>query len=59
MSYSTLINPPRVTLSLRKPGVFGDEVTFCAPFRLMPFSAHPAINAFIERVDAARQGRVR
>jgi hypothetical protein len=57
VSYSTLINPPRVTLSLRKPSIFGDEVTFCGPFRLVPFSTHPAINAFIERVDAAREGR--
>jgi hypothetical protein len=59
VSYTTMINPPRVTLSLRRPSVFGDEVTFCAPFRWMPFAAHPAINALIERIDAARDGRRR
>jgi hypothetical protein len=59
VSYSTMINPPRVKLSLRKPSIFGDEVTFCAPFRIVPFTSHPTINAFIERVDAARQGRGR
>jgi hypothetical protein len=59
VSYSTMINPTRVTLSLRKPSIFGDEVTFCALFRLVPFSSHPTINAFIERVDAAREGRKR
>jgi hypothetical protein len=59
VSYSTLINPARVTLSLRKPSVFGDEVTFCAPLCLVPFASHPAINALIERIDAARQGRRR
>jgi hypothetical protein len=55
VSYSTLINPSRVTLSLRKPGVFGDEVTFCAPLCLVPFASHPVINKLIERIDAARR----
>jgi len=53
VSYSTLINPSRVTLSLRKPGAFGDEVTFCAPLCLVPFASHPVINKLIERIDVA------
>ena len=57
VSYSALINPARVTLSLRKPSVFGDEVTFCAPFCLIPFASHPTINQLIERIDAARHTR--
>jgi hypothetical protein len=57
VSYSTLINPSRVTLSLRKPGVFGDEVTFCAPLCLVPFASHPVINKLIERIDVAREAR--
>ena len=58
VSYSTLINPSRVTLSLRKPSMFGDEVTFCAPLCLVPFASHPVINKLIERIDAARQDRL-
>jgi hypothetical protein len=57
VSYSTLINPSRVTLSLRKPSVFGDEVTFCAPLCLVPLASHPVINKLIERIDAARGAR--
>ena len=55
VSYSSFVNPPRVTLSLRTPGVFGSRVSFCAPIRLMPFSTSPVIDALIERIDAARR----
>src|ERR1700722_8130235 len=54
VSYSPLINPPRVTLSLRRPTVFGDEITFNAPMRFMPFSASPIIKELIDRIDLAR-----
>src|SRR5579863_3244793 len=54
VSYSPFINPPRVTLSLRRPTVFGDQITFSAPVRLVPFSTSPVINDLIERVDHAR-----
>jgi len=54
VSYSPFINPPRVTLSLRRPTVFGDQITFSAPVRLVPFSTSPVINDLIERVDRAR-----
>jgi hypothetical protein len=37
VNYSPLINPPRVTLSLRRPTVFGEQIAFCAPIRLVPF----------------------
>ena len=33
---------------------FGDEITFGAPVRLVPFSASPAITDLIDRVDRAR-----
>lgn len=59
VNYSPLINPPRVTLTLRDPGIFGKEVTFCAPVRLMPFSQSPIIQDLIARVDAARNKAVR
>ena len=52
--YSPFINPPRVTLSLRRPTIFGDEITFGAPVRLVPFSTSPVITDLIERIDPAR-----
>ena len=56
VSYSPLINPPRVTLLLRRPTIFGDQITFGAPVRFVPFSTSPLIDDLIERVDRARQG---
>jgi hypothetical protein len=55
VSYSPYMNPPRVTLSLRRPSRFGEQITFAAPIRLVPFATSPVINELIERVDAARQ----
>jgi hypothetical protein len=55
VSYSPYMNPPRVTLSLRRPTVFGDQITFGAPMRLIPFSSSPIIDDLIERIDRARR----
>jgi len=55
VSYSPLINPPRVTLMLRKPSIFGTEVTFSAPVRFIPFAKSPVVEDLIRRVDAARR----
>jgi hypothetical protein len=57
VSYSQFVNPPRVTLSLRNPGVFGTKVSFCAPIRFVPFSTSPVIDELIERIDAKRGRR--
>jgi hypothetical protein len=57
VNYTALSNPPRVTLSLRRPTIFGEQITFCAPVRLVPFATSPLINELIERVDAARERR--
>jgi hypothetical protein len=54
VSYSPWINPPRVTLTLRTPGSFGDKLAFCAPIRLLPFADSPLIEDLIRRIDAAR-----
>jgi hypothetical protein len=55
VGYAQFMNPPRVTLSLRNPSVFGDRVSFCAPVSLMPtFSTSPIIDELIKRIDAAR-----
>jgi hypothetical protein len=55
VSYTPLMNPPRVTLSLRTPSLFGDKVSFCAPVKFNPFSSSPLIDALIRRVDEARR----
>jgi|SRR5215470_12800747 len=55
VNYSPLINPPRVTLSLRRPSIFGTQVAFCAPVRFVPFSTSPVIDELIQRIDAARR----
>jgi hypothetical protein len=55
INYASLTSPPRVTLSLRRPTVFGSEVTFCAPLRFVPFSSSRQIEELIKRVDAARR----
>jgi hypothetical protein len=57
VSYTQAVNPPRVTLSLRNPGIFGAKVSFCAPLRFLPFSTSPVIDKLIERIDAARRRR--
>jgi hypothetical protein len=58
VNYTQLTTLPRVTLSLRYPGPFGDKVTFCAPVRFSLFAAFspsPTIDELIKRIDAARQ----
>ena len=55
VNYSPLVNPPRVTLTLRTPSIFGDTVTFAAPVRFVPFASSPVINELIRRVDDARR----
>jgi hypothetical protein len=57
VGYSPFMNPPRVTLSLRNPSLFGDRVSFCAPVSLMPiYSASPVVvDELIKRIDAARR----
>ena len=54
VGYSPFMNPPRVVLSLRRNTVFGDEVAFCAPVRMMPLGTSPVVTDLIERVDRAR-----
>jgi hypothetical protein len=57
VNYSPYVNPPRVTLSLRRPTIFGEQISFGAPVRLIPFTTSPAIDGLIDRIDAARQRR--
>ncbi len=57
VNYTPLMNPPRVTLSLRNAGLFGKQVSFCAPVRFIPFATSPLIDGLIERVDVARRAQ--
>jgi hypothetical protein len=41
---SRFVNPPRVTLHLRRSGAFGDRIVFLPPIRLFPGrKAHPIV----------------
>jgi hypothetical protein len=56
---SRATNPPRLSLRLRKPGKFGDEIVFIPVrnFTLNPFARNPVAEDLIRRVDLARSGR--
>ena len=54
VDYSPLVSPPRVTLTLRTPSIFGETVVFCAPIRAIPFQRSPIVDDLIRRIDAAR-----
>jgi hypothetical protein len=56
LSYTVLVNPPRVTLHLRLPCRFGHEVSFIPPLRFIPFARSPLIEDLILRIDQARRG---
>lgn len=56
ISYSYVMNPPRVTLTLRHPSRFGVEVTFMPPTSFIPFKKSPIVTELIERVDTMRKG---
>ena len=55
VNYNGWMNPPRITLSLRHPTMFGSEISFVPPFRFFHFSM-PAIGRdLILRIDAAKR----
>ena len=55
ISYSYMVNRPRITLTLRTPGNFGKEVSFYPPSTFVSFAKSPIVADLIERVDAARR----
>jgi hypothetical protein len=57
VNFYPYMSPPQVTLSLRRPSVFGDTIVFCAPTRIMPLSPSPMIEKLVDRIDAARRER--
>ena len=54
VSYSTMTNPPRVTVSIRHKTVFGDELTFSPPVSWVPFKKNADIERLIDRIDDTR-----
>jgi hypothetical protein len=56
VNYFPYGSPPQVTLSLRRPSMFGDTIVFCGPARFMPLSSSPiAESKLVDRIDAARR----
>jgi len=55
VSYAYMMNPARVTLTLRGSGQFGHEISFAARTSWVPFVRRPEIVDLIRRVDEARQ----
>src|SRR5512136_3129241 len=51
VSYSTMVSPPRVTLSLRRMTEFGDELSFSPTMSFIPFKKNPEIVELIDRID--------
>jgi len=57
VSLSNFTNPQRLSLRLRKPGKFGDEVVFIPVrnFTFNPFARNAVAEDLIRRCDAARR----
>jgi hypothetical protein len=54
---TVMVNPPRITLTLRRPCALGDKVSFMPParFAFFPgFSIHPIAEDLIRRIDAKK-----
>lgn len=54
VSYSVMVSPPRVTISLRRITELGDELSFSPPVSFIPFKKNPDIVELIDRIDRAR-----
>jgi hypothetical protein len=46
---SFMTNPERITLTLRAPSQFGNEIAFSPPHRWWPFGRHPVAKDLIRR----------
>jgi hypothetical protein len=56
ISYSVMTSPNRLTLSLRTPCQFGNEVSFSPPTSWVPFRKNEDIIELIDKVDKLRNG---
>jgi hypothetical protein len=59
VNVSTFMNPPRVTLKLATPSIFGSDLTFSPAqrFSFNPFAKNESMEQLIVRVDQARSRR--
>ncbi len=57
VNYSVMVNPPRVTLSLRESCSFGHEISFSPParFSFNLFQKNLMIEDLIDRIDKSRK----
>ncbi|MGA3210124.1 MAG: hypothetical protein ABSD20_02400 [Terriglobales bacterium] len=55
VGYQFQTESARVTLTLRIPSRFGNEISFYAQQKFLRFAPDPAITDLIQRIDAARQ----
>jgi len=51
---SVLVNPARITLTLRERCELGREISFCPPQRLRIFSRHPIAEELIARAHGLK-----
>ncbi len=54
VSYTTAVNPPRVTISVRYETELGKELTFSPPTSIVPFKKNRDIVDLIDRIDRAK-----
>jgi hypothetical protein len=57
VSFTTFVNPPRITLRLQTPSRFGNEITFspqASISALYSFKKSPIVDELIQRVERAR-----
>jgi hypothetical protein len=55
VGWTSFVDPPRVVLTLRRPGRFGKEIAF-SPKRSGFWGSNTSVSTLIERIDAARRG---
>lgn len=55
VGYAPMVNPSRITLTLRAPCRFGQEISFYSRQTMRLFAPNPVITELIQRIDAARQ----
>jgi len=54
VSYSSMMSPPRVTLSIRYMTELGDELSFSPSASFIPLRKNKDIEELIDRIDKAR-----
>jgi hypothetical protein len=51
VGFTRFVNPPRVTLSLKRPGSFGSQVSFCPPVWSSLFAPSPIARELSQRIE--------